>query len=211
VPQSVSADARKTREFAGLHRDSFSDLSLHPGTDSRVKPFCYGGNHDKRLGKLKEDCCWFDNLAEVSIHGQAIVLCHYDLRVWNRSNRGSWHLYGHSHGRLPEVPASLSIDVGVDTHDHVRLASEPLTFSSSSRQSRQGAMDDIRDSMAQSGDTNRRSGANNKKGLGDPVLGFPAARVAEGVPGPLPEKTTRTRHVPHLAILSVVFQPNCNR
>jgi len=117
VPQSVSADARKTREFAGLHRDSFSDLSLHPGTDSRVKPFCYGGNHDKRPGKLKEDCCWFDNLAEVSIHGQIVVLCHYDLRVWNRSNCGSWHLYGHSHGRLPEMPTSLSMDVGIDTHE----------------------------------------------------------------------------------------------
>jgi len=39
------------------------------------------------------------------------------LRVWNQSNRGSWHLYGHSHGRLPEVPNSLSMDVGVDTHD----------------------------------------------------------------------------------------------
>lgn len=48
---------------------------------------------------------------------QPIVLCHYALRVWNRSNRGSWHLYGHSNGRLPEVPHSLSMDVGVDTHD----------------------------------------------------------------------------------------------
>jgi hypothetical protein len=27
---------------------------------------------------------WLDNLAEVSIHGQPIVLCHYALRVWNR-------------------------------------------------------------------------------------------------------------------------------
>jgi len=27
------------------------------------------------------------------------------------------HIYGHSHGRLPEVPHSLSMDVGVDTHD----------------------------------------------------------------------------------------------
>jgi calcineurin-like phosphoesterase family protein len=39
------------------------------------------------------------------------------LRVWNRSHHGSWHLYGHSHGRLPEPPTLLSMDVGVDTHD----------------------------------------------------------------------------------------------
>jgi calcineurin-like phosphoesterase family protein len=75
------------------------------------------GNHDKQARKLKEEFCWLDNLAEVSIHGQPIVLCHYALRVWNRSNRGSWHLYGHSHGRLPEMPTSLSMDAGVDTHD----------------------------------------------------------------------------------------------
>src|SRR5271166_6364154 len=81
------------------------------------KIFAVPGNHDKQARKLKEDFLWLDNLAEVSIHGQPIVLCHYALRVWNQSNRGSWHLYGHSHGRLPEVPNSLSMDVGVDTHE----------------------------------------------------------------------------------------------
>ena len=52
------------------------------------------------------------------------------------------------------------------------------------------------DSRAQSGDTNRRSRADNKKGLGDPVLEFPAARVAEGVPGPLPEKNHKNQAHP---------------
>ena len=37
------------------------------------------------------------------------------MRVWHQSFRGAWHLYGHSHGKLPEDPASLSMDVGVDT------------------------------------------------------------------------------------------------
>jgi hypothetical protein len=37
VPQSVSANACETREFTGLHRDSLSDLRLHPGTHSGVK------------------------------------------------------------------------------------------------------------------------------------------------------------------------------
>lgn len=30
---------------------------------------------------------------------------------------GSWHLYGHSHGNLPDDPNSLSFDVGVDTNN----------------------------------------------------------------------------------------------
>jgi calcineurin-like phosphoesterase family protein len=81
------------------------------------KIFAVPGNHDKQACKLKEEFSRLDNLTEVSIHGQSIVLCHYALRVWNRFNRGSWHLYGHSHGRLPEAPNSLSMEVGVDTHN----------------------------------------------------------------------------------------------
>ena len=75
------------------------------------------GNHDKQARKLTQDFSWIENLNEISIQGQTIVLCHYALRVWNRSHHGSWHLYGHSHGRLPESPTSLSMDVGVDIHD----------------------------------------------------------------------------------------------
>lgn len=43
-----------------------------------------------------------------------IVLCHYAMRTWDHSHHGSWHLYGHSHGNLPENPYSLSFDIGVD-------------------------------------------------------------------------------------------------
>jgi predicted phosphodiesterase len=69
------------------------------------KIFAVAGNHDKQACKLKEEFSWLDNPAEVSIHGQSIVLCHYALRVC------------HSDGRLPEAPNSLSMDVGVDTHN----------------------------------------------------------------------------------------------
>ncbi len=50
---------------------------------------------------------------EISVNGQPIVLCHYAMRVSNRSHHGAWHLYGHSHGNLPEGPTSLSMDVGI--------------------------------------------------------------------------------------------------
>jgi calcineurin-like phosphoesterase family protein len=81
------------------------------------KIFALPGNHDKEARKLDEEFSWLNNLAEISIHGQPIVLCHYAMRVWNRSHHGTWHLYGHSHGNLPEGPTSLSMDVGVDAHD----------------------------------------------------------------------------------------------
>jgi len=51
---------------------------------------------------------------------QVIVLCHYAMRVWDRSNQGSWHLFGHSHGKLEGI--GLSFDVGVDCTNFVPLS-----------------------------------------------------------------------------------------
>jgi len=55
------------------------------------------------------------SLPEVE-HPQLIVLCHYAMRVWDRSHYGSWHLYGHSHGNLS--PVENSLDVGVDCWEY---------------------------------------------------------------------------------------------
>ena len=54
---------------------------------------------------------------------KSIVLCHYAMKIWNKSHHGVWHLYGHSHGTLPDDPYSMSFDVGVDCHDF-----KPLGF-----------------------------------------------------------------------------------
>jgi calcineurin-like phosphoesterase family protein len=51
---------------------------------------------------------------------QVIVLCHYSMQVWDRSNYGSWHLFGHSHGKLKG--SGLSFDVGVDCTEFVPLS-----------------------------------------------------------------------------------------
>lgn len=75
------------------------------------------GNHDRAIGHIADQFVWVKELAEVNLYRQPIVLCHYAMRVWNRSHYGAWHLYGHSHGSLPPMPGSRSLDVGVDTHD----------------------------------------------------------------------------------------------
>ena len=51
----------------------------------------------------------------IEIGGGRITLCHYAMRVWPYSHYGSWHLYGHSHGRLTQWGKSW--DVGVDNND----------------------------------------------------------------------------------------------
>lgn len=82
------------------------------------------GNHDN--GKLLmrnafESVNW-NSMQEIFIGNKSITLNHYAMKVWNKSHRGAWHLYGHSHGTLPDDPNSLSFDVGVDCHNYYPLS-----------------------------------------------------------------------------------------
>jgi calcineurin-like phosphoesterase family protein len=58
---------------------------------------------------------------------QKIWLNHYPMRSWDKAFHGSWHLYGHVHGRLMEEdagnPRLLARDVGVDATNY-----RPLSF-----------------------------------------------------------------------------------
>jgi len=65
------------------------------------------GDHDRALRRLTIEFCSRSQLAKIRVDGQGIVLCHYAMRVWHHSSRGSWHLYGHSHGKLADAPATL--------------------------------------------------------------------------------------------------------
>src|SRR5438045_5719734 len=62
------------------------------------------GNHDRGVYEfsnllhfypdLKKRVFFLGDYAEINIHGQNIVLAHYSIRVWNRSQHGAWHFYG---------------------------------------------------------------------------------------------------------------------
>lgn len=86
------------------------------------------GNHDKLAAR---NCRKFleyhpSGLCETVIEGTNVVLCHYAMRVWNRSHHGAFHLYGHSHGTLPDDPNSLSFDVGVDCNNYFPFSWEQV-------------------------------------------------------------------------------------
>ena len=80
------------------------------------------GNHDNnirhstRFGEITQikDFRFKRKSAGINIH---IVLCHYPFLSWNRRIHGSWHLYGHVHGRNPGV--GKSHDVGIDNIDNM--------------------------------------------------------------------------------------------
>lgn len=50
------------------------------------------------------------------IDEQLIVVCHFAMRVWEASHYNSWHVYGHSHGKLAGI--GKSFDIGVDRHNY---------------------------------------------------------------------------------------------
>ena len=73
------------------------------------------GSHDKSALQCPQYFAKISPLMEINVEGQAIILCHYSMRVWSKSHYNSWHLYGHSHGKL--AGAGKSFDVGVDSHN----------------------------------------------------------------------------------------------
>jgi calcineurin-like phosphoesterase family protein len=86
------------------------------------------GNHDHRsirplFGQAIEQ-------GMVHVEGQEIWVNHYPMRSWNRSFHGSWHIYGHVHGRLAREDAAhphmLTKDVGVDACDYRPVGFEEL-------------------------------------------------------------------------------------
>jgi len=83
------------------------------------------GNHDSRgvIKIAKEFCASVSHLKAIKIEDQPITLCHYAMRVWNKSHFNAWQLYGHSHAKL--LPVGKQYDVGVDNNDFY-----PISFNS---------------------------------------------------------------------------------
>ena len=70
------------------------------------------GNHDKEIDSNKECFLSINDVLTVK-HGQhKFFLSHYAHRVWLGSHRNIIHLYGHSHGSIPDYGKSM--DCGID-------------------------------------------------------------------------------------------------
>jgi calcineurin-like phosphoesterase family protein len=73
------------------------------------------GNHDHATDAHWRGFKWIKDYYEFPLDKRnKIILFHYAMRVWHRSHYGNAHLYGHSHGTLPDDPNARSFDVGVD-------------------------------------------------------------------------------------------------
>lgn len=77
------------------------------------------GSHDKQIPDGIFESISDAKMIRPNINGlpQGIYMSHYCHKVWDESHYGSWHLFGHSHGRLDEYASNEGkmMDVGVDT------------------------------------------------------------------------------------------------
>lgn len=83
-------------------------------------------NHQKKFEWVKD---YYElKVPDADVRGgyQRIVLMHYAMRVWHHDYQGTWQLYGHSHGNLPDKEDKLAIDVGVDCHNFYPLSYEEV-------------------------------------------------------------------------------------
>ena len=92
------------------------------------RKFFIKGNHDTKgtISLYQKYGTYLGQLDEITINKQHIVLCHYKMCVWNRSHYGSWHLFGHSHGGIPDDQNSLSLDVGINCHNYYPIEFEEV-------------------------------------------------------------------------------------
>jgi len=94
------------------------------------------GNHDKVIRKSNLLRSRFESTSELKkvyiqdeSHSKGryeITLCHFAMRVWDKSHHGSLHLFGHSHGTLPDDPNALSLDVGVDNWNFMPVSLDEI-------------------------------------------------------------------------------------
>jgi calcineurin-like phosphoesterase family protein len=92
---------------------SFGPAPLYLNQLNGTKYFVRG-NHEKPLVNAlgNKDIPYIRHLKIESY--PEIVISHFAMRVWNKSHFGSYHLFGHSHGRLE--PYKRSVDIGIDSH-----------------------------------------------------------------------------------------------
>lgn len=68
------------------------------------------GDHDRWLNSARQ--IW-----QKKIGNLFLVCCHWPMYSWPRAHYGSWNLFGHHHGRLPDT-IGKSMDVGTDTNSY---------------------------------------------------------------------------------------------
>ena len=82
------------------------------------------GNHDSKQTRELPQWASSQPYLEINLDKTFIVLCHYAMKVWNRSHKGALMFYGHSHNSL--TGNDQSCDVGVDAFGYKPVTLEEI-------------------------------------------------------------------------------------
>lgn len=77
------------------------------------------GNHDEYIRENYKELLFEEvvEYKEIAVDGTLIVLCHYPILEWNKKNKGSICLHGHTHNHSPSgCGIERLFDVGVDAN-----------------------------------------------------------------------------------------------
>lgn len=105
------------------HVFHLGDFSFSGNINEKILPRLNGkknlivGNHDpiKKFNDFQKSL--WNSIQEnliFNINENKIFLAHRPHRAWDGSYHGSFHLFGHVHGRFENIPYGRSMDVGVD-------------------------------------------------------------------------------------------------
>jgi len=83
------------------------------------------GNHDTLNREVLEMFVTVSDIKRIKIDGTRIYLCHYALRTWAGNDKGTWCLYGHSHGKL-KMGKGNTCDVGSNCWNYTPVSFETL-------------------------------------------------------------------------------------
>lgn len=122
-------------DFAFGHREDYTKKCEFYRNRIRCKNMnIIWGNHDQpnRIRYLFNGNYYLHTIPLPSESFDA-VLCHYAMAVWDKSHRGSWQLYGHSHTSAEpwmdeNMPGRRSIDVGVDNANKLFGSYRPFSL-----------------------------------------------------------------------------------
>ena len=107
------------------------------------------GSHDKMPQDILKNFTEVHKYLGKLIDKTLVIMFHWCLRTWQGAIHGSIHLYGHSHGRLPEYDDSMCCDIGVDVWDYFPVPWEVVKYKMSLKKkkefdTREGIEDNVK-------------------------------------------------------------------
>ncbi|MHA1478273.1 MAG: metallophosphoesterase family protein [Promethearchaeota archaeon] len=112
----ILGDLTFNEQKANFFFEKFKNIEIH---------FIIGNHDSSEVIRVAEQYCTsMSRIKDIKIEGQSITLCHYAMRVWNKSHYNAWQLYGHSHGKLKSV--GKQYDIGVDNNKLYPISFEEL-------------------------------------------------------------------------------------